>query len=346
LAGALAGILAVQGARIFRPQQDLTLPGQAAPLSKLTDYETAIINATKSVGPSVVAVHTQEVVSGFFQDETRSGLGTGVIVSSDGYILTNNHVVSGAQEIKVTLDNGKEFTAKSLGGDPRVDLAVIKIDAKDLKPVVTADSDKLIVGQLVIAMGNPLGFERTVTSGIISALKRTISASQEESELDNMIQTDASINPGNSGGPLIDSMGRVIGINTLIVDAAPGGGIGFAVPINYARRVLNDVKLYGHVRRPPQMGIRLYDVPPNAIQDGLPNGVLIDVYPGGPAWNAGLRRYDIITSIDGKKFASADDLARYLRSKNAGDVVRIAAFRPDTGKTLSMTIKLEESPGR
>jgi serine protease Do len=340
--GALAGVILVQGARLLNPRQDLALPGFAQTTTHYTDYESAIINATRKVGPSVVAVRTKEIVQGFFEDQMRSGLGTGVIVSSDGYILTNNHVINGAQQIIVTLENGKELPAKSLGGDPRVDLAVIKVNATNLKPAVTADSDKLVVGQMAIAMGNPLGFERTVTTGIISALKRTLEESPDQPEMENMIQTDASINPGNSGGPLVDSSGRVVGINTLIIGGAPGGGIGFAVPINYARRVLSDVQKYGRVRRPPQLGVRIYDVPPSAVQEGLPQGVLIDVGRGGPAWNAGLRRYDIITSVDGQKISDPRDLIRVIQSKNAGDTVRITAFRPDTNKTLNVTAKLEE----
>jgi S1-C subfamily serine protease len=344
LFGALAGILAVQGTRLLKPGADLALPVNAA-APTMTDYERSVTNAARTVGPSVVSVRTREVVQGFFSDEERAGLGTGVIVSPDGFILTNNHVISGAERIVVTLENGKQYPAKSLGGDPRVDLAVIKIDASNLKPAVTSDSDKLVVGQLVIAIGNPLGFERTVTSGIISALKRTLGEPGGQTELENLIQTDASINPGNSGGPLVDSSGHVVGINTAIIGGAPGGGIGFAVPINYARRVLADVKKYGRVRRPPRMGAQLYDVPPSAVAEGLPKGVMVDVLPGGPAWDAGLRRYDILTKMDGKPLQSANDLMKRLLAKNIGDKVRIQAFRPDTRKSLDVTVTLEERPG-
>jgi serine protease Do len=343
LFGALIGILAVQGTRLLGPAADITFPVSAA-APTMTDYERAVTSAARTVGPSVVSVRTREVVQGFFSDEERAGLGTGVIVSPDGFILTNNHVTSGAENIVVTLENGKQYPAKSLGGDPRVDLAVIKINASNLKPALTADSDKLVVGQLVIAMGNPLGFERTVTSGIISALKRTLGEPGGQTELENLIQTDASINPGNSGGPLVDSGGRVVGINTAIIGGAPGGGIGFAVPINYARRVLSEVKQYGRVRRLPRIGAQLYDVPPSAVAEGLPQGVMVDVLPGGPAWKAGLRRYDIMTKLEGQPLRSASDFLKSLLSRNIGDKVRIQAFRPDTHKNMDVTVTLEERP--
>ena len=342
LLGAIVGVIAVQGSRLIGPTPDIALPVGAAPT--ITDYEHAIIGAVKKVGPSVVSVRTSERVSTFFGDNIQQGLGTGVIVSADGYILTNNHVIAGAERIIVKLEDGRQFSARSLGGDPRVDLAVLKIDANNLKPAVTADSDRLVVGQLIIAMGNPLGFERTVTTGIVSALKRTLGETPQ-TELENLIQTDATINPGNSGGPMINTAGQVVGINTAVVGNAPGGGLGFAVPINYARRVLADVKQYGRVRRPPRLGIQYYNVPPHLVEQGLPPGVLVDVYPGGPAQRGGLQTYDIITRVENQPVRQPEDLARVLRTKNAGDRLRITAYRPDDGKNVNVQVTLEEGRG-
>jgi S1-C subfamily serine protease len=269
-----------------------------------------------------------------------------VVISSagaDSYILTNNHVVAGADRIVVTTEDGRRLPGSSLGGDPRIDLAVVKVSGGRLKPVVTGDSDRLVVGQLVIAIGNPLGFERSVTSGIVSALKRSLGDPGGQ-ELDNLIQTDATINPGNSGGPLVDSSGRVIGINAALVQGG-GGGMGFAVPINYARRVLEDVRRFGRVRRPPRLGVHIYDVPPSAVEGGIPPGALVEVQPGGPASRAGLQTYDIITEIDGQPIKSTADYAHVLRSKNADEVIQVKAYRPDTRKTVSVRIRLEESAG-
>ncbi len=343
LSGALVGVLGFQAVRLVAPREDRapTLHAAAAAPGLTTDYERAIISAVKTVGPSVVSVQTQETVSSFFEEDVRQGLGTGVIISPDGYILTNNHVVADAERIVVKLEDGRQLPAKNLGGDPRIDLAVVKVDAKNLRPAVTTDSDQLVVGQLVIAIGNPLGFERTVTTGIVSALKRTLGG-RGSAELENLIQTDATINPGNSGGPLVNSAGQVVGINTAVVGGAPGGGMGFAVPINYARRVLADVKQFGRVRRPPRMGIEYYDVPASAKDSGAPAGVLLNVYRDGPAWAAGLRTYDIITKIDTQPVANAQDYARAMRNKNAGDTITVTAFRPDTSRVLTAKVKLEE----
>ena len=342
LLGSLLGILLTQGTRLIGRTPDFPQPVQAAGAVS-TGYEKAIISAVRSVGPSVVSVQTRELVRGFFEAEEREGLGTGVIVSADGYILTNNHVIAGAEQIIVKLEDGRQFRARSLGGDPRIDLAVIKIDARNLKPAVTADSSRLEVGQLVIAIGNPLGFERTVNTGIISATKRALGNHPNQPELENLIQTDATINPGNSGGPMVDSAGRVIGINTAVVGGAPGGGMGFAVPINYAQRVLADVKTLGRVRRLPRLGIRVYDIPPGYT--GLPQGVAVDVQPGGPAWRGKLRPYDIITRIDNQPVRNSGDYWRLMRNKNAGDTIRLTVYRADDETTFNATVQLEESPG-
>jgi S1-C subfamily serine protease len=201
------------------------------------------------------------------------------------------------------------------------------------------------VGQLVIAIGNPLGFERTVTTGIISALRRTLQG--PTAELENLIQTDATINPGNSGGPLVDSSGRVVGVNTAIV--SPTGtsiGIGFAVPINTARSVLSQVQKYGRVRRPPWLGIsRAGETSDEAVMLGYPRGVVVvSLYRGSPLAKAGVRPYDIIAEMDGKPLTSVEQLTKIMRTKNVGDTVRLRIFRPSSGKWFDLTLTLEETP--
>ncbi|MGC8834586.1 MAG: S1C family serine protease [Armatimonadota bacterium] len=344
LAGALSGAVLSSLSRWAAKEPEFPQPVLAQ--AKLTDYENTIINAVKTVGPSVVSVRTVEYVEGFFWDiQEKQGLGSGIIVSRDGYILTNNHVVEDAADITVTLSDGRQLKARSLGGDSRLDLAVLKVGANGLPTAPLGDSDKLQVGQLVIAIGNPLGFERTVTTGIVSALRRTLQG--PTAELENLIQTDATINPGNSGGPLVDSSGRVIGVNTAIV--SPTGtsiGIGFAVPINTARSVLSQVQKYGRVRRPPWLGIsRAGETSDEAAMLGYPRGVVVvSLYRGSPLARAGVRPYDIIAEMDGKPLTSVEQLTKIMRSKNVGDTVRLKVFRPSSGRWFNLTITLEETP--
>ncbi|HEY3284817.1 MAG TPA: trypsin-like peptidase domain-containing protein [Armatimonadota bacterium] len=315
--------------------------------TRLTDYESAIIRAVKTAGPSVVSVRTVESSQDYWGDVTqRPGLGSGVIISADGYILTNNHVISGADNITVGLSNGRELPARSLGGDPRLDLAVIKVDATGLPAAVTGDSDNLEVGQLAIAIGNPLGFERSVTTGIISAKKRALRGTV--SQLRNLIQVDATINPGNSGGPLVDSSGRVIGINTALVTggAQGGGGLGFAIPINTARVILKQLQQYGRVIRPPWLGIPGFsELHEEALQLGYPSGLVVPgVYRDSPAHRAGIRRGDIITRVDGRKVDTEELFNQILLAKNAGDKMDLEITRPATGERLKMTVTLVETP--
>ncbi|MGQ9696545.1 MAG: S1C family serine protease [Armatimonadota bacterium] len=344
LLGLVLGILLSVWAGWSR--QGPRFPQEVSAQTRLTDYEQTVVDAVKNVGPAVVSVRTVEYVEGFLWEmEEKRGLGSGIIVSRDGYILTNNHVVEDAADITVTLSNGRQLKARSLGGDPRLDLAVIKVNASGLPTAPMGDSDRLQVGQLVIAIGNPLGFERTVTTGIVSALRRTLRG--PTAELENLIQTDAAINPGNSGGPLVDSSGKVIGVNTAIFSPTGASiGLGFAIPINTARAVLSQVQRYGRVRRPPWLGIsRAGEISDIAIQMGYPQGVLVAaMYRNSPIAKAGVRPYDIITEMDGTRVTTVEQLTRIMRTKNVGDTVRLRVFRPDTGRYYTVTVTLEETP--
>ncbi|MCX6923437.1 MAG: trypsin-like peptidase domain-containing protein [Verrucomicrobia bacterium] len=229
------------------------------------------------------------------------GLGSGVIVSKDGYILTNNHVVDNADSLHVTLQDGREFTAKVIGRDPKSDVAVIKIEANDLPAVPMADSDKVQVGDIVLAIGNPFGVGQTVTTGIVSATGR---GNLGIEDYEDFIQTDAAINPGNSGGALVDVEGRLIGINTAIFSGSGGNqGIGFAIPSDLARNVMDSLVKYGHVTR-GYLGLMIQDVNPALAKEfGLKenSGALIgDVVPNGPADKAGLKNGDVATAEPGR----------------------------------------------
>jgi serine protease Do len=266
----------------------------------------------------------------------RRSLGSGFIIDKEGYIITNNHVVEKADEISVRI-SGKEYKARTIGRDPKTDLALIKLSTpvKDLQPLALGDSDKMRVGDWVIAIGNPFGLEETVTKGIISATGRVIGAGQ----YDNFLQTDAPINPGNSGGPLLNLKGEVIGINTAIV--AAGQGIGFAIPINTARLITSQLREKGIVTR-GWVGLVLQSVTPDIAQAlGLKEttGVLVaDVLPGGPADNAGIQKGDVITNFNGKELKSGSDLARLVAETQIGTTVAVRVQRKGTQQDVSLKV--------
>jgi serine protease Do len=270
------------------------------------------------------------------------GLGSGVIVSPDGYILTNNHVVKGADTIKVTLGDGRELTAKVVGTDPETDLAVIKVDTKDLPAITFANSDKVEVGDKVLAVGNPFGVGQTVTSGMVSGLGRATMGLDYE----DFIQTDAAINPGNSGGALVDAEGRLIGINTAILSRSGGfQGIGFAIPSNLARNVMEQLVSNGKVVR-GYVGVTLQDLDPDlASQFDLEDrkGALVsEVMPGSPAAKAGLESGDVLRKFNGKEVTDARHLKLTVATIPPGQEVPAEVLRD--GKTVDVKIKIASRP--
>ena len=275
------------------------------------------------------------------QELKQQSLGSGFIIDKDGHIITNNHVVDGADEIKVKLADGREYKAKVIGRDPKTDLALIKISSafKDLPALSLGDSDKIRVGDWVLAIGNPFGLEETVTQGIISATGRVIGSGP----YDNFLQTDAPINPGNSGGPLINLSGEVIGINTAIISS--GQGIGFAIPSNMAKKITSQLKDKGKVTR-GWIGVSVQSVTPEIAQAlGLKEllGALVgEVAPGGPADAAGIKRGDVIVSFDGNEIKKIGELPRIVAETPAGKTVNMKVIRDS--KELSLTVKVAEMP--
>ncbi len=341
-------LIAVVASQIYQSGRDpYTLKAQG----RLLPQEDTVIRVSKDLLPTVVAITTRGVIAreSFFGVVQRQaeGQGSGVIVREDGYVLTNRHVVTieGAiqQTVTVVLPNGRTFRdARALDTDPRSDLAVIKIPARNLPAAPLGNSDELQVGQISIALGNPLGLTQTVTTGIISAKNRVIQS--ERGPLEGLLQTDAPINPGNSGGALADSSGRLIGINTAIASLQGGGniGIGFAVPINVAKAILDDIAKYGRIRI-PWLGIEFSDVPPQWQQSyNLPAGVIVRPVPGGPAATAGMQQFDVITRADATAVKTTEDLQKYLRTKAIGDSVNFRVFRD--GKELQVSVGLRERP--
>jgi serine protease Do len=273
----------------------------------------------------------------------QQGAGSGVIVTKDGYILTNNHVVDNADQVKVALNDGREFTAKVIGKDPKSDIAVIKIDAKDLPCLTMADSDQIEVGDRVLAIGNPFGVGQTVTSGIVSAKGRATMGLDYE----DFIQTDAAINPGNSGGALVDVEGRLIGINTAILSRSGGSqGVGFAIPANLTRDVMASLIKDGKVTR-GYLGVMIQDVTPALasefkLKEG--KGALVgDVVPKGPADKAGLKDGDVIVDFNGKSVTDSRHLKLEVARLKPGETVPVNLLRDGHSKTLDVTLK--ELPG-
>ncbi len=280
-------------------------------------------------------------------DYKQHGLGSGVIVSADGYILTNNHVVGGADEIHVTLMDKREFTAKVIGKDAKTDLALIKIDSKDPLPVAElGDSDAEEIGDWVVAIGNPFGFTLTTTAGIVSAKGRMLGGNY-----DDFIQTDASINPGNSGGPLFNTSGQVIGINTAIYSrTGSSAGIGFAIPVNLAKHVMDQLKNHGHVVR-GWLGVEIQEVTADLAQSfGLSKaeGALIaGVEKDGPAAKAGLQHGDVVLKFDGKDVHDEHELPVLVADTPINKKVEIEIIRDGKHKTVEVTVgELKESPAQ
>jgi len=344
---------------------------QAAPAVGADDTfsrETPVVRAVKLAGPAVVNVSTTRVTDKsahpfpryqgdefferFFGDffdapgserPQRASLGSGVIIDGQrGYILTNEHVIQQGTEIRVTLSDESEYPAELVGSDPDSDLAVLQIKpAKPLPSLPMGDSATLMIGETVIAIGNPFGLSHTVTTGVVSATGRTIRA--DDRVYRDFIQTDASINPGNSGGPLLNINGELIGVNTAIM--AQANGIGFAIPINKARRIIQSLISYGEVR-PIWLGLYLQDLSPQlALVFRTPSrqGVIIsEVDPGGPAAGSGLARGDVILTLGRQKLRSVDDYEDLLRTYGENDVIELRIFRK--GRAYRAKIKAEAYP--
>lgn len=322
-----------------------------------------IADAAAKVGPSVVSIYTTAVrevrnplgqffsMPGLTQKQLARGAGSGVIISNDGYILTNNHVVSGAQDINVSLSDGRSFKARLIGKAARSDVAVIKINAKNLPAAQLGDSNSARVGDWAIAIGNPLGqLENTVTVGVISATKRKDMAA-EGTVLQDVIQTDAAINPGNSGGALANIDGQVIGINTMIASnnpSQPGSiGIGFAIPINSAKEIAARIVKEGSIVY-PFLGVSVGDLKGDYKawfeQHGY-NGkgaFISQISPGSPAEKAGLMQGDVIIDVNGRKIGSAADVVKLIQKCKVGEVIKLNIWRD--GKNMLVMAKLAEMP--
>jgi serine protease Do len=306
-----------------------TAPAAQNDQSGLTPDELTTIRVARAITPTVVSVSQPE------------GSGSGIIVNRDGVVLTNAHVVGESRTVEVGLADGRTLRGQVLGRDPTIDVAVVRVSAQNLPTAPVGDSDKLEVGQSAIAIGNPLGLERTVTSGVISAVNRN----PRGIALDGLIQTDAAISPGNSGGPLVDSRGRVIGINTAVLAGAGASGLGFAVPINLANDVVRQVLTTGRIRR-TYLGITFADIDPELAQQfGLPvkEGIIVGrVEAGSPAGRAGLRAQDLIVRANDTAITNGGDLRRVLRSLSPGNTVRLEVVRPNGRSTIS--VQLGEAP--
>ncbi|RKD25724.1 peptidase S1 [Ammoniphilus oxalaticus] len=322
-----------------------------------TTGSNVIADMLDLAGPAVVKIETESTRRGssnrdlffrhFFgedyqipqQERTTQSLGTGFIISKDGYILTNHHVVNGAQQIKVNMSGAEQkYTAKVIGQDPELDLAVLKIDAgKELPILELGNSDQIRVGEWSVAIGNPYGLDHTVTVGVISAKQRPLNIGQ--ARFKDLLQTDASINPGNSGGPLLNLSGEVIGINTAI--NAEGQGIGFAIPINTVQEVLDDLINKGKVAR-PWLGISMQDLTPELaryLEVDVKEGAVIGfVSEGSPAEKAGLAQGDIIVEIDKQKVTSSEQLAEIIGNAKVGDRHQLLLLRNGQMNTVSVTI--------
>ena len=315
--------------KILEPTSEFDCKPHPEPLDA---YSRAVIHAASQVGPSVVAIeviHPEPPPDARRPMGPRGGSGSGFAFTPDGFILTNSHVVHGAQEIHVTLPEGTRHEARLIGDDPDSDIAVIRIIAPSLVPVTLGDSQTVLVGQLVVAIGNPFGFQTTVTAGVVSALGRSLRAGSGRL-IDNVIQTDAALNPGSSGGPLVTTHGEVVGVNSAII--LPAQGICFAIAINTAKRVASQLMTFGRVRR-SLIGIAGQTVPLSRrvtryFRLPVESGVRVEsLQPSGPAERAGAKPGDVIVGLGEAPIASIDDLQSKLTEQIAGVPQKIKVLR-------------------
>jgi serine protease Do len=329
----------------------LTTPPTSDPTAQ-RQRRTPVVQVVERVSPSVVNISAESIVreadpffGGFFGSRQRraQSLGSGFIVDPTGVVVTNAHVVQGASSITVTTLDGRELKAQVLGSDRDADLAVLKVEGRNLPAVPLGSSADLMIGEAVVAIGNPFGLSHSVTTGVISARGRTVPSEQGERVFTDFLQTDASINPGNSGGPLVNILGDVIGINTAIVSGA--NGIGFAIPADRARRVVNDLLRFGELR-PLWTGLRLVTVDPELARRNdlaVTRGAYVfKVYPGSPAAQAGLAPGDVLTTIQGQPILSREDVTTALYSLPEGTPLSLAVRRGN--RSLDSTLKAIRPP--
>lgn len=314
-----------------KPQNDAEL---------LDAYSRTVVNVAKEASDAVVQIKVNKKSGNGFSRNRRQPLGggSGFIISSDGYIVTNSHVVTNTDRIEVALQDGRQFVAALIGDDPATDIAVVQINAENLSTIGFGNSDNLQVGQLAIAIGNPYGFQYSVTAGVVSALGRTL-RSEGGRLIDNVIQTDAALNPGNSGGPLVNSQGKVIGVNTAVI--LPAQGICFAVGSNLAEYVVSKLIMQGKVRRGfigiAGQTLRFNQRLINRLQLKVNSGILVQsIEPDGPSYNSELRKGDVIIGFEDGRISSIDDLHRFLDEHSIGKKVTLTVLR--TGDQMQVNV--------
>jgi S1-C subfamily serine protease len=302
----------------------------------LDAYSRAVVNVVKKVGPAVVAIGIKKTESPRRFGGESDGSGSGMIIAPDGFVLTNDHVVENTKSVEVTFTDGHTFGAEIIGTDPATDIAVVRVSGGRFPTVELGDSESLSVGQLAIAIGNPLGFQSTVSAGVISALGRAL-RSRSGRLIENVIQTDVALNPGNSGGPLVDSRGRVIGINTAMISMAQG--ISFSIPVNTAKWVAGELVMRGKVRR-AYLGIGVQGRPiSRRLQRVLEKAVsslveVVSIEPKGPAAQADLRAGDFILDAGDRQIDTVDDLHRFLAAHTPGAPLHITVLRDNERRVL------------
>lgn len=318
--------------------------GGAETLNLTPGKELSVTQINAKVGPSVVGIVSKQSVSTWFGVTEQEGNGSGIIVSPDGYIVTNSHVIEGANSFKVVLASSEEYEAKIVGQDVKTDLAVLKIEATGLPVAELGKSSELQVGELAVAIGNPLGleFQGSVTAGVISALNRTMNVDGRQYTL---LQTDAAINPGNSGGPLVNKYGQVVGINTVKISTSDTEGMGFAIPIDVAAPIVEELVQKGYVSGRPQIGINTTIISQNmSMYYNMPAGIyVIFVSPGSGAEKAGIAINDRIISADGKTVLTTDELNDIKDTHKVGETIELGIVRG--GQTITVKVTLgEEKP--
>jgi S1-C subfamily serine protease len=330
---------------VVKPDEGLNVKGHDDKQESALDaYSAAVIGASEHVTPSVVKIDSSNGDGSPSDASPAGGSGSGMIFTPDGLILTNSHVIHGARRFDVTLLDGRKYLAQIIGDDPATDIGILRIDAPGLSAVNLGDSKLLRVGQLVVAIGNPFGFQCTVTAGVVSALGRSL-RSQSGRLMDNIIQTDAALNPGNSGGPLVNAAGEVVGVNTATI--LPAQGICFAVAVNTARLVMVELLKEGKVRR-SYMGIAGQTVPLHRrvvrfYNLDIDNGVFVThVAKGGPAEKAGVREGDLVIAFNGNPVSGIDDLQKHLVADIVGKPCPLVVVRNFTEK-LSLEVRPGES---